>query len=78
MDIDATRQRILGNRVCYTCGETGHLTATCPSRQRQHLRLVDMTEEDFAEIAEVFAAYQDTQALLATEEEKGDFVKNQE
>jgi hypothetical protein len=79
MDVDAARQRILGRRLCYNCGKAGHFSATCPSRQKEHLRVADMTIEDMAEIAEVYAAYQDSQNLPAAGEEvEEDFANNQE
>jgi Zinc knuckle len=78
MDIDTTKQKFLARRLCYTCGQAGHFSAACPNRQREHLRVMDMTAEDWAEIAEAHAAFQDLQSASAEVPTEEDFLRNQE
>ncbi|KAF5371745.1 hypothetical protein D9758_003352 [Tetrapyrgos nigripes] len=78
MEVDASRQRFLAHHTCYTCGKTGHFSAACPDRQREHFRIVDMSVDDWQEIAEAYAAFQDFQAAPANEPAQEDFAKDQE
>ena len=78
MEVDATRQRFLAQRRCYTCGQPGHLAITCPNRQREHLRVMDMTAEDWAEIAQVYSELQDTQEIEANHAEPKEVERSAE
>ncbi|KAF5365173.1 hypothetical protein D9758_005366 [Tetrapyrgos nigripes] len=78
MEIDALRQRFLACHTCYTCGKTGHFSAACPDCQREHVHVVDMSVDDWQEIAEAYAAFQDFQAAPANEPAQEDFSKDQE
>ncbi|KAF5360059.1 hypothetical protein D9758_007608 [Tetrapyrgos nigripes] len=78
MEVDALRQRFLARRTCYTCGKTSHFSAACPDCQREHVRIVDMSVDDWQEIAEAYVAFQDFQATLMNEPAQEDFAKDQE
>ncbi|KAF5335579.1 hypothetical protein D9758_017961 [Tetrapyrgos nigripes] len=52
MEVDTLRQRFLARRTCYTCGKTGHFSAVCSDCQREHVRVMDMSIDDWQEIAE--------------------------
>ncbi|KAF5367772.1 hypothetical protein D9758_009820 [Tetrapyrgos nigripes] len=78
MEVDALRQRFLAHCTCYTCGKTGHFSAACPDCQHEHVRIVDMSVDDWQEIAEAYAAFQDFQAALMNEPAQEDFAKDQE
>ncbi|KAF5330111.1 hypothetical protein D9758_018135 [Tetrapyrgos nigripes] len=78
MEVDASRQRFLAHRTCYMCGKTGHFSAVCPDHQREHVRVIDMSIDDWQEIAEAYAAFQDFQAAPMNEPTQEDFAKDQE
>ncbi|KAF5353614.1 hypothetical protein D9758_013761 [Tetrapyrgos nigripes] len=78
MEVDTLRQRFLAHRTCYTCGKTGHFSAVCPDHQREHVRVMDMSIDDWQEIAEAYAAFQDFQAAPMNEPAQEDFAKDQE
>ncbi|KAF5332400.1 hypothetical protein D9758_018459 [Tetrapyrgos nigripes] len=78
MEVDASRQRFLACRTCHTCGKTGHFSATCPDCQCEHVHFMDMSIDDWQEITEAYAAFQDFQATPVNEPAQEDFGKDQE
>ncbi|KAF5340503.1 hypothetical protein D9758_014546 [Tetrapyrgos nigripes] len=78
MKVDASRQRFQACCTCYTCGKTSHFSAACPDRQHEHVRVVDMSVDDWQEIAEAYMAFQDFQAAPMNEPTQEDFAKDQE
>ncbi|KAF5364891.1 hypothetical protein D9758_008102 [Tetrapyrgos nigripes] len=78
MEVNASRQRFLARCTCYTCGKTSHFSAACPDRQREHVRVVDMSVDDWQEIAEAYAAFHDFQAAPMNKPAQEDFAKDQE
>ncbi|KAF5349821.1 hypothetical protein D9758_010212 [Tetrapyrgos nigripes] len=78
MEVDASRQRFLACHTCYTCGKTGHFSAVCPDHQCEHVRVMDMSIDDWQEITEAYAAFQDFQAAPTNESTQEDFAKDQE
>ncbi|KAF5346678.1 hypothetical protein D9758_013230 [Tetrapyrgos nigripes] len=78
MEVDTSRQRFLARCTCYTCGKTSHFSAACPDCQREHVHVVDMSVDDWHEIAEAYAAFQDFQAAPANKPAQEDFAKDQE
>ncbi|KAF5337571.1 hypothetical protein D9758_016843 [Tetrapyrgos nigripes] len=78
MEVDASRQRFLACHTCYTCGKTGHFSAVCPDCQREHVCVMDMSIDDWQEIAEAYTAFQDFQAAPMNEATQEDFAKDQE
>ena len=54
------------------------MAITCPNRQREHLRVVDMTAEDWAEIAQVYSELQDTQEAEASHAEPKEVERSME
>ncbi|KAF5343535.1 hypothetical protein D9758_012992 [Tetrapyrgos nigripes] len=78
MEVNTLRQRFLAHRTCYTCGKTSHFSAACPDHQHEHVRVMDMSVDDWQEIAEAYVAFQDFQAALMNEPAQEDFAKDQE
>ncbi|KAF5327988.1 hypothetical protein D9758_017787 [Tetrapyrgos nigripes] len=55
-----------------------HFSAACPDCQHEHVRVVDMSFDDWQEIAEAYMAFQDFQAAPMNEPAQEDFAKDQE
>ncbi|KAF5340835.1 hypothetical protein D9758_017065 [Tetrapyrgos nigripes] len=77
-EVDTLRQRFLARRTCYTCGKTGHFSAACPDCQCEHVCIMDMSVDDWQEIAEAYVAFQDFQAAPMNKPAQEDFAKDQE
>ncbi|KAF5342873.1 hypothetical protein D9758_016093 [Tetrapyrgos nigripes] len=50
----------------------------CPDCQHEHVHVMDMSVDNWQEIAEAYAAFQDFQAALMNEPAQEDFAKDQE
>ncbi|KAF5365118.1 hypothetical protein D9758_011029 [Tetrapyrgos nigripes] len=57
MEVDTAWGKVLAKRLCYNCGKAGHLSFVCPDCRHQDVRAVELDVNDWAEIAEAYAAY---------------------